>query len=382
MDALASIGNARSMASFAASSLTAALLATVALTGCSDDSRSGGAAGAGAGAGAPTSSGDGGDASGPASSGAGAAGAAGGRGSGGGGGAPVSLRVAVISDLNDSYGSTTYGDAVHQAVAAIAGQVKPDLVLVTGDMVAGQQAGLDYEAMWAGFHAAVTAPLRDAGIPLAVTPGNHDASGYAAFEGEREIFAAQWQLPENVPGVEMIDGSSYPLRYSFVHRGAFFLSLDATTIGPLSQEQRDWAAAQLDGAAAYPVKIAYGHVPLHSVAVGREEEILGDDALEGIFRDHGLTAYISGHHHAYYPGARDGLRLVSMACLGSGPRALIGTEGATPRALLQVDIEDGVVTSLEALLAPGFSEVIDRGTLPGELRHGGKSVMRDDLAGF
>jgi hypothetical protein len=369
------------MASLLGSALPAAALCGLALAivGCSDDAPAGAAADGGAGGGSPSSS----AASGAgASAASGAGGSDGGQGSGGAGGAPVTLRVAVISDLNDSYGSTTYGEAVHAAVAAIAGQVKPDLVLVTGDMVAGQQAGLDYAAMWASFHAAVTAPLRDAGIPMAATPGNHDASGYAAFAEERDIYVAQWSLPDNMPGVEMIDASSYPLRYSFAHRGAFFLSLDATTIGPLSQEQRDWVAAQLDAAARYPVKVAYGHVPLHSVAVGREEEILGDDALEGIFRDHGLTAYISGHHHAYYPGARDGLRLVSMSCLGSGPRPLIGTDGATPRALLQVDIEAGVVTSLEALLAPGFTEVIDRATLPESLSYAGKSVMRDDLAGF
>jgi hypothetical protein len=370
------------MASLLGSALTAAALCGIAaaLAGCSGDAPSGAAANSGAGGGSSSSIAASGTGGAGASSGAGASGA--GQGSGGTGGAPVTLRVAVISDLNDAYGSTTHGDAVHAAVAAIVGRVKPDLVLVTGDMVAGQQAGLDYGAMWAGFHAAVTAPLRDAGIPLAATPGNHDASGYAAFAEEREIYVAEWSLPENMPAVEMIDASSYPLRYSFAHRGAFFLSLDATTIGPLSQEQRDWVASQLDAAAGYPVKIAYGHVPLHSVAVGREEEILGDDALESIFRDHGLTAYISGHHHAYYPGARDGLRLVSMSCLGSGPRALIGTEGATPRALLQVDIEEGVVTSLEALRAPGFTEVIERATLPESLSYAGKSVMRDDLAGF
>ena len=65
--------------------------------------------------------------------------------------------------------------------AALTERLRPDLVLVTGDMVAGQRAGLDYGAMWAGWHRAVTDPLRAAGIPMAVTPGNHDASGYAQY---------------------------------------------------------------------------------------------------------------------------------------------------------------------------------------------------------
>lgn len=296
--------------------------------------------------------------------------------------AGATLRVAVISDLNDAYGATTYGDTVHDAVDALVDTVQPDLVLVTGDMVAGQQAGLDYRAMWAGFHDAVTSPLRTAGIPLAITPGNHDASGYATFAGEREIFVDEWSDPTRVPAVEMIDDTNYPLRYSFAFKGAFFLSLDATTVGPVSGEQRDWAAAQLEAAAAYPVKIAYGHVPLHAVAIGREDETLGDDDLEAIFREHGLTAYVSGHHHAYYPGARDGLRLVSTACLGSGPRPLIGTGDPSPRAILQIDVEDGVVTSLEALRAPELVSIIDRSTLPEALSYEGRSVRRDDLAGF
>jgi 3',5'-cyclic AMP phosphodiesterase CpdA len=341
------------------------------VSGCSDDAATGGSGGGTSSGTTPSSS----------SSGETSAGTTGG-GAGGEGGAPVSLRIAVISDLNGSYGSTTYGDPVHAAVAALTDSIQPDVVLVTGDMVAGQQAGLDYEAMWLGFHAAVTSPLRDAGIPLAVTPGNHDASGYAAFAEEREIFVAQWTAPGRVPAVTMIDDSSYPLRYSFAHAGAFFLSLDATTVGPISAEQRDWVAAQLDGAAAYPIKIAYGHIPLHSVAVGREEEILADDALESLFRDHALTAYISGHHHAYYPGARDGLRLVSTSCIGDGPRALIGTEDATPRSVLQIDIEDGVITSLEALRSPDFTSAIDRTSLPESLSYDGKSITRDDLAGF
>ncbi|MBL9057575.1 MAG: hypothetical protein JNJ84_15015, partial [Rhodobacteraceae bacterium] len=48
------------------------------------------------------------------------------------------LRIAVISDLNGSYGSTDYGQPVSGAVARIIA-LKPDLVISTGDMVAGQR---------------------------------------------------------------------------------------------------------------------------------------------------------------------------------------------------------------------------------------------------
>ena len=110
-------------------------------------------------------------------------------------GAPPSveapLRIAVISDLNGDYGSTEYRWPVANAVTRII-DLGPDLVLTTGDMVAGEKTGLDYAAMWSAFHAAVTDRLEDAGLPFAVTPGNHDASGYAAFAGERALFASEW----------------------------------------------------------------------------------------------------------------------------------------------------------------------------------------------
>ncbi len=291
------------------------------------------------------------------------------------------LRIVVLSDLNDSYGSTTYGSTVHAAVTAITTRLRPDLVLVTGDMVAGQRAGLDYGAMWAGWHRAVSDPLRAAGIPMAVTPGNHDASGYAQYAAERSVFVSQWTAPSRVPRVTFVDRSRYPLRYTFTHRGVFFVSLDATTVGPLLAEQRQWVDAQLAASMA-PVKIAYGHLSLHPVTVGRETEVLADAELEAIFRRRGLTAYVSGHQHGYYPGARNGLRLVSMACLGAGPRALVGTTVASPQAMLVLEVRDGRVASLEALAAPGFTRTIARSTLPAEIRYGGQRVTRDDLAGF
>ena len=97
----------------------------------------------------------------------------------GGAASAAPLRVVVISDLNGSYGSVTYEPRVTAAVRAIIA-MKPDLVISTGDMVAGQRrphlTETEVRAMWDAFHRTVTAPLEAAGIPLAVTPGNHDAS--------------------------------------------------------------------------------------------------------------------------------------------------------------------------------------------------------------
>ena len=64
------------------------------------------------------------------------------------------LRVAVISDLNGGYGSTEYESTVDGAVRRIP-DLRPDLVISTGDMVAGQRrphlTRAEVEAMWGRF---------------------------------------------------------------------------------------------------------------------------------------------------------------------------------------------------------------------------------------
>ncbi|MBI2897983.1 MAG: metallophosphoesterase [Deltaproteobacteria bacterium] len=281
------------------------------------------------------------------------------------------LHVAVISDLNDSYGSTTYSRAVHDAVDRIV-ELDPDVVLCTGDMVAGQQAGLDYGAMWDGFHEAVTGPLTDAGIPLAVTPGNHDASGYPAFEGEREIYVDEWSARR--PAVTFRDDSGYPLHYSFSVGPALFTSIDDTVVAPLDPDQHDWLDRELEAGADFPVKIVFGHIPIHPFTQGRETEILDDEDLEQTLANRGVTLFLSGHHHGYFPGRHAGLRQVSMAALGSGSRRLLGVESVSQLAFAWIEIVDGAVTTLEAYAAPDFNEPIARSSLPQSVG----VVARDD----
>ena len=100
------------------------------------------------------------------------------------------LRVAVISDINGRYGSTDYDERVTVAVARIVA-LKPDLVLCTGDVVAGQRpspklSSQELERMWRAFHRLIRTPLEQAGIPVLMSPGNHDASAYPGFSLERQ----------------------------------------------------------------------------------------------------------------------------------------------------------------------------------------------------
>jgi hypothetical protein len=56
---------------------------------------------------------------------------------------------------------------------------------------------------------------------------------------------------------------------------------------------------------------------------------------------HGVRAYISGHHHAYFPGRVGSLDLICLGALGSGPRPLLGQTAAPVHTLTVIDLFDG-----------------------------------------
>jgi 3',5'-cyclic AMP phosphodiesterase CpdA len=290
--------------------------------------------------------------------------------------------VAVISDLNGSYGSTTYDPAVAHAVRRII-ELRPDLVISTGDMVAGQQlhpplTSAAVAAMWTSFHATVTAPLESARIPLAVTPGNHDASAYEAFVHEREAYGREWL--RHRPRVEWVDDAKYPFHYAFSLGDVLFVSLDVTRVGAVGADQKRWLDALLEREAGrYAHRVVFSHLPVYPFTRGRETEVTADHELEDILRRHGVGLYLSGHHHAFYPGYRDGIRFVSQACLGAGPRALLGSARHAPRAVTVLEIPDEGAIVVRAFEAPGLTREIDRRGLPRSITSRYGTLVRDDL---
>lgn len=271
------------------------------------------------------------------------------------------VTVAVVSDLNGAYGSTAYGEAVTAAVDRLAA-TRPDLVICTGDMVAGQRAGLDYGAMWAAFHAAVTEPLAAAGIPLAVTPGNHDGSGYARYAEERAVFVREWRARR--PDLDWVDAGGYPERYAFDLGPARFVALDASTPEPQGGDALAWLGARLGEGRDRPARIVFGHLPLRPLTRGREEEVLTDPTLERVLVEGRADAYLSGHHHGYFPGRLGPLRLIGVGCLGSGARPLLGTEEPAPRSFVVLRVGASGLESVEAYAAPSFEAEIPRSSLP------------------
>ncbi|CAN5873609.1 metallophosphoesterase [soil metagenome] len=258
------------------------------------------------------------------------------------------FRVAVISDMNSAYGSTTYRPEVATAVTLIRERWRPDLVLAAGDMIAGQRPSLtddNVQAMWAAFDAEVAAPLRTARIPFGFALGNHDGSAYPAHARDRAFAIEHWRSTERETGLDFIDRADFPLYYSFRQGPLFVVVWDATSaIMAADTTLLRWLDGQLAGEAARAARfrIVLGHLPLYAVAEGRDRpgEVLDDaDALRARLERHDVHMYISGHHHAYYAGRRGGIELLHTGALGEGPRPLLGTQQPSPRTVTILDFD-------------------------------------------
>ncbi len=250
-------------------------------------------------------------------------------------------RLVVISDMNNSYGSTSYNRYVDSVLVWIE-KLQPDAVLTAGDHIAGQSLKLkqtNIYAMWNAFGDKIAGPIHDMGIPLGVTMGNHDASGSGQFDHERKIAEEYWSSRPSP--VNKTDDDHFPFYYSFTVNNLFILSWDAS-YHQITEAQKQWLAGELKSETARNAshRILIGHLPLYSIAQGRNRpgEVLNEaDILFELLRDSGVDIYISGHHHAYYPAVKEGVLLLSAGAVGSGPRQLLGSDVSPRRTLSVID---------------------------------------------
>ncbi len=258
------------------------------------------------------------------------------------------LRVGLISDLNSSYGSTSYGASVERGVNLLL-QEKPDLVICAGDMVAGQKTSLtDHElkAMWEGFETSVRRPLQEAGIPLLPAMGNHDASsqrsqGRWIYARERQQASLFWSKHQDALPPGLTGGENFPFQYAWHGPGLFLVVMDASS-ATVSSAQRQWLSRTLKSPQRHKddLCLVVGHLPLTAFSQGRAragECIFDAASLAAELREARVDLVISGHHHAWYPADALGLRLLSLGAMGSGPRRLIGSNDTSPASLTLLD---------------------------------------------
>lgn len=249
------------------------------------------------------------------------------------------LRLVLLSDFNGSYGSTRYPPALGRVLGRVLNEWKPALVLSAGDLIAGQKASLsdaNVRAMWAAFERDVRGPLAGAGIPFAFTLGNHDAS----LARDRREAAAYWAA--HPPALNYAERAAFPFRYSFTHGPLFVAVLDASGPG-VDAAQRGWLAAQLatPAARAAAVRLVLGHLPLAGLSheKNRPGEVIRPAdalALRGVMERGGVTAYVSGHHAAYYPGRLGGLNVLGSG--GIGGRDYVGAPGTARSVVTVLDV--------------------------------------------
>jgi hypothetical protein len=258
-------------------------------------------------------------------------------------------------------------------------------------MIAGQKPSLteaQIKAMWAAFDYHITAPLRQAGIPFGFTIGNHDASGATAngklsFARERELATAYWQNTKYNPGLDFIDKAGFPFYYSFIQKGIFYLVWDAST-DKIPPEVLTWAENNLKSPAAQQAKmrVAIGHLPLYAVAVGRDNQgnyLANAEALQSLLEKYGVQLYISGHHHAYYPGKRGRLELLHAGALGSGPRKLLNSNLLPQKTLTILDLKLHPISLIYTTYDMKTLKVIDIKTLPEKIIAPNGIVWRRDV---
>lgn len=279
---------------------------------------------------------------------------------------PLSAQsIAFISDLNGRYGSVSYDARVIAAVNTII-ELRPDAVISTGDMVAGQKTRLDstrLNQMWHAFNFAVADPLARAGIPFAVAVGNHDGSAYPEYALDRAHFEAQWLTRS--PPLDMLPGSEWPWRYVARLGPLLLVAFDSTQPGELPDRERQFLeqALQRYGSGA-TATIVYSHLPMWPVTRGREHEIIDDHGLLELLHRSGVDVYASGHHHAYYAGVDEsGMVHLSVGALGGNARAFSGRLKAQPHSFALLTFEHGAV-KIASRAAPAFEDPVPLSQLP------------------
>jgi hypothetical protein len=281
------------------------------------------------------------------------------------------LRIGLISDLNSSYGSTTYIPQVNAGLQQLLA-LQPGLVVCAGDMVAGQKPGLSpvqLDAMWEGFARAVLKTVRQAGIPFLPAVGNHDGSpGYAA---DREAVHRFWRARRQALGLQFVDAGDFPFHYSALQNDVFWLVWDASS-SRIPASQLSWARQQLASPAARQarLRLVVGHLPLAGVSQGRDRpgEVLDQAGLvQNLLFEGRVQAYISGHQHAWYPARRGQLDLIQLGALGSGPRRLL--QGGLPpqQTYTTLDINWDKRLLAETTYAVATGQAVAWSRLPGTL---------------
>ena len=248
---------------------------------------------------------------------------------------------------------------------------------------------LKSEAMWAAFDEKILSPIRTAQLPFAVTVGNHDASSYQSngefvYILDRQETAQYWSGHQSDTDLIFVEAEAFPFYYSFRQNNIFYLVWDASSAN-IPPEQVAWADRALSSSEAQSAdrRIVMGHLPLYAVSQKRDRpgEFLNQaDELKALLERHNVHLYISGHHHAYFPGKSGQLNTLHAGALGSGPKALLSSTAEPFQTLTIMDIFLASASTVYTTYNMNTMTVVDPQTLPKEIVGPNGREQRQDLA--
>lgn len=291
-----------------------------------------------------------------------------------------SMRAMIISDLHytenkDANPAIVPGIALAEEITdVIAEEVierHPDVLIMTGD---NTDTGKAEDA--SGLRKRLQ-KIRDNGIPIILTTGNHDFNHMTAGEFEEAYFGL----------LNPVDRDTDSLSYTAIVKDVVFLAMDDNYLyggahGEFSGQTLRWLSEMLEKYRDHTV-IFLSH---HNVLYGRERDGSGSNLIQnpelpGILIDGGVRLALTGHMHMQYITKQDGLWEILSGMPFSGGH-LIGNLAVGADRLLYyaepIDFErynSSIVEILGSLDASSadhisqvFAKVLDKEGLRGKKR--------------
>ncbi len=199
-----------------------------------------------------------------------------------------------------------HADEITQALIDQVISLKPDVFIMTGD---NTNSGAPADCMELALK---LQQVRDAGIQIILTTGNHDfdRSDPADFE---DCYSDL---------IDPLDRDPDSLSYVAMSDGVVFFAMDDSSLNPEGEGQYSpaslsWLREMLEKYSAYPMVYLSHHSTLNFAGEGER-----NSALAGLLKEYGVKLLLSGHYHSQNLLELDGMYELTGAMPLSAPHTL------------------------------------------------------------
>jgi 3',5'-cyclic AMP phosphodiesterase CpdA len=215
--------------------------------------------------------------------------------------------VALLSDTHIAgkadviHGGINMTDHLRQAVAEVVKHpARPSAVLVNGDLALSDGQLGDYQQF-----AALIEPLREAGLPVHVTMGNHDArdnfyTGVTAFKAADSPLQGKVVTVVETPRANWFLLDALQRTLTDVH-------------GKIGEEQLAWLARALDDRPNTPAFVMVHQYPQRGLTGDKPTGLVDDEALFKLLAPRKqVKAYLNGHGHVWKLEKWDDIHIIHL----------------------------------------------------------------------